>query len=220
MSGREVVFAIRRARALAAGVVVLTVVAAGHQAAPVQAHGQPPSVTSGPRAQAAGHEDGLPSIVCTIIKRPFMQAVDGMVRLLSKGRYRSTLAGALAYQIGFKPWCSGAHGRLQEVLRSASREDQSVKPKIGPFVFGVRATFTPSRLFPGYDSVTVNWNAFTLSSALRYYYVEYSLNGRGYRAIRDRSVLVDHDDVVRFAVRIDNRDLVSSPWVYSPNYRP
>jgi hypothetical protein len=220
MSGHEVVSAILRARALAATVVALSVLAVAPQAAPAHAHGQTPPATSGLRAQAAGLEDGLPSIVCTIIKRPFMQAVDGMVRLLSKGRYRSTLAGMLAYQIGFRPWCSGAYGRLQDVLRSASREDASVRPKVGPFVFGVSATFAPSRVLPGYDWATVNWNAFTLSSPLRYYYVQYSLNGRRYQAIPDRSVLVDHDDFVRFAVQIDNRDLVSSPWVYSPTYRP
>lgn len=181
--------------------------------APPRAAAAPPA----PRVHAATLEDGLPGVVCGIVRRPLSQAVDEMVSLLTRRRFRGTLAGALADQIGLQPWCRDSYRKLRAVLRGAARRDSDLRPAIGPFVFAVRASF--DRSLPGVHYVTVDWDAFLLSGSMRSYELAYSVNGRAYKPVYGGNTLfVSRGDAVRFAVRIDNYAGVSSPWVFSPVY--
>lgn len=64
----------------------------------------------------------------------------------------------------------------------------------------------------------MTWFEFSPSSPLRTYYLYYRIN-EGRWVPRNSKVLnVYRGNRVQFAVRVDNQNRISSPWVYSLDY--
>ena len=198
------------------GLVSLVALAmlAGPQAAPAQT-----SPVAAPSAQVVrGLENGLPLEVCDLLKKPLPQAINGLISLISRGRVRTTIAGSVFSRFGFQPWCRGYYGQLLSALRGVSERKPAYRSKFGPFVFGLRASYRASR-YPGYNLVTVAWNEYAVSSRLRKYYLSYRINLGDWQVLRGgKTIYVDRRNRIQFAVRVDDENGISSPWVYSLKY--
>jgi hypothetical protein len=135
---------------------------------------------------------------------------------MTRGRVQGTLAGSLFADIGFNPWCQKQYAKLKKRLQGVAKKKPSLRPRLGPFVFNLRASY---RVLSGQvDRFEVAWFEFSPSSPLRTYYLYYRIN-EGRWVPRNSKVLdVYRGNRVQFAVRVDNQDRISSPWVYSLDY--
>ena len=91
--------------------------------------------------------DDVATAVCAALKVPVTKGVNALIRVLSEGRYRGTLAGSIFSTVGFKPWCKEMYPRLESLLRSALNRRPDLRQESGSFVFDLRATAVPSTVY-------------------------------------------------------------------------
>jgi hypothetical protein len=207
-------------------VVVLVVVAflqlgAGASTATAQDRSsEVPSIASASQGPvAAAQTSGFATAVCQILEEPVAVGINRLIGLFTRARVHGTLAGTLFAQLGFNPWCKSAYPKLRSRLQGVVRRRPALRPRIGPFVFGLHATADVISQFQ--DRVRVSWFQYTISSPLRHYFLWYSQNGRRFLPAPNGSPILDfgRGNVVQFAVRVDDQAGGSSPWVYSVRYR-
>jgi hypothetical protein len=187
-------------------------------AAPAHASHRTPTaaVPSAPAAQSL--ENGLPRELCGLLKKPVSVGVNYIVRVLSEGRLKSTLAGTLFSNVGFNPWCKGYYGKLLQRLRGVRQQYPNLGPRLGTFVFGASASAAPSSIYANSSFFTVSWTEYGTTPRDRYY-LSYSYNGSQYRLIGGgKSIHLRRGGRVRFAVRIINEFGARSPFVFTPVY--
>jgi hypothetical protein len=229
---------VARRRLLAALLALAMIVAAGARAGDADAHGAAPSrshaavhvanvglaavtpsaaasfAASFPSFELAGGD--VAKVVCGLLGKPVKAGVAGFIRLLTKGAVRGTLAGTLAAEIGFNPWCSHRYAALRRRLKAVADAKPKLTPRIGPFVFNVVPRYqTLSGLV---DRIAVSWTELSLSSPLRFHFVWYRVNQGRWTPISGTTVNILRGVRAQFAVRVDNRDGASSPYAYSADY--
>ena len=176
------------------------------------------TTASAPQPLVGAAASSLAKDVCSLLGKPVSVGVNQIIRWLTKGRIRGSFAGTLFNEIGFQRWCPGKADRLYSRIRGVSRRRPSLRSRLGPIVSNVVARYGSSA-DSRYRLLHVSWQEFTVSSRLRNHYVSYRLNNGGWRRMSRRSLLVRPGNFVRFAVRVDNYDGISSPWIYSLSYR-
>lgn len=193
------------------GVGATTAEARDSPTTPMSTHvGAPPS-----RSVA----DGLPRALCALLKKPVISGVNYIIRVLSKGRIKGSLAGNIFSVVGFQPWCMGQYGALRTRLEGVVAQQPTLRSQLGPFVFRVHASAAPSRIYANSEFFSVNWSEYPRPTILDRYELFYSVNdGRYIQHYRDNGLHFRHGYRVRFAVRVIDVVGVSSPWVYSPQY--
>jgi hypothetical protein len=157
----------------------------------------------------------IASIVCGLLKKPVASAVNGLINVLSKDKIRTTLAGTLVAEIGFKPYCVGYLQKLRAVIANALRRSStppSLRLQMGPFVSNVYITF--AGLF-----ATVHWRPFDPSAPIVSETIELSENGSRYFPVTHFPVFLLPQTNVRFAVQLHDAARHNSLWAYSPEYR-
>ena len=175
------------------------------------------SAASPPRPLVRAAASDLAKDTCSLLGKPVQVGVNQFIKWLTGGRIRGSLAGTLFNEIGFQRWCPKYADRLYSRVTRVSQQRPSLRPRLGPIVSNVVARYDSSP-DARYRMLEVSWQEFTVTSPLRHYYVSYSLNDGAYRAMRYKSLLVRPGNYVRFAVRVDNYDGISSPWIYSNRY--
>ena len=153
-----------------------------------------------------------------MLGKPVEYGINQIIKWLTKGRIRGSFAGTLFNELGFQRWCPSRADRLYSRISGVSQRRPNLRPRLGPILSNVVASYGYSN-DARYRRLDVSWQEFTISSPLRHYYVWYSLNNGRYSPMASRSLLVRPGNFVRFAVRIDNVDGISSPWIYSIRYR-
>ena len=166
-----------------------------------------------------GLEDGLPREVCAIAKMPLKAGTNALIRLVSRGRYRGTLAGTIFTSVGFNPWCKGSYSRLRNRLRSLTERRPALTRELGTWVFNLHATAVPSSIYRNSSYFRVRWSEFPRLTVLDTYYLWYSINGGRFFQVRGgQNIHLLRGNRVQFAVRIVNLRGETSPYVYSPRY--
>jgi hypothetical protein len=183
------------------------------------AHASHPTHTAAvPSVSAAQSlENGLPRELCGLLKKPVSVGVNYIVRVLSSGRIKSTLAGTIFSDVGFNPWCKGYYGKLFQRLRGVRQQYPNLGTRLGTFVFGARAVAVPSRLYANSSFFTVSWTEYGTTPRDKYY-LSYSYNDSDYQLIRGTSITLRGGGRVTFAVRIINEFGAPSPFVFTPEY--
>jgi hypothetical protein len=186
--------------------------------APAHASHRAPTAVVPSASVAQSFENGLPRELCGVLKKPVSVGVNYLVRVLSEGRIKSTLAGTIFSNVGFSPWCKGYYGQLLQRLRGVRQQYPNLAPRLGTFVFGASASAVPSRIYANSSFFTVSWTEYGTSPRDKYY-VSYSYNGSRYQLIRGgRSIHLRRGGRVAFAVRIINEFGARSPFVFTPVY--
>ena len=212
MTGCRSAESTRTRRAVCRAAVALLIACAA-LASPAQAAARP-----APRPIAQAAASSLAKDVCSLLGEPVEIGVNRLISWMTKGRIRGSFAGTLFNELGFQRWCPERADRLISRVRGVSQRRPGLRPRLGPFVSGVVASYGYSS-DARYYRLNVSWREFTVSAPLRHYYVWYSLNGTRYQALRGKGLLIRPGNFVRFAVRVDNTDGISSPWIYSPRYQ-
>lgn len=197
--------------AVALALLLVTVGASSAGARPVAAPA-PVSVAAAPPRTSV-----VATAVCGALSKPVSVGVSRIISLLTEGRVRGTLAGQLFTQVGFTPWCKNQFGKLVLRLRRVAAQRPDLRSRLGPFVYGVYASYTRWNAFK--DQMFVHRSEFAGSSRLRNDYTWYSLNGGTWQPLGAHSLLVPIGDRVKFAARVDDTSGLSSPWAYSVTYR-
>jgi hypothetical protein len=202
----------RVALALLVVIVVAGPATANAQASSVAAASSAPP----PQHASAAQAGGIAETVCGLLKKPVSYGVNRIVSLLTKGRVQGTLAGSLFADIGFNPWCRKQYAKLKKRLQGVAQKKPSLRSRLGPFVFNLRATYRV--LSNQVDRFEVTWLEFSPSSPLRTYYLYYRINEGRWVPRNSKFLNVYRGNRVQFAVRVDNQNRISSPWVYSLDY--
>ena len=176
------------------------------------------STVSAPQPVSTVAASRLANDVCSLLGKPVAFGVNRIIRWLTSGRIRGSFAGTLFNQLGFQRWCPSRADRLYSRIRAVSRRRPSLRSRLGPIVSDVGARYGYSAN-PRYRRLNVSWREFTVSSRLRHHYVSFRLNGGRWGSMDGWSLLVAPGNLVRFAVRVDNYDGISSPWMFSSLYR-
>ncbi len=175
------------------------------------------AAATGPEPLARAAASSLANDVCTLLGKGVEFGVGQIITWMTTGRIRGSLAGTLFNELGFQRWCPDKADRLLSRIRGVSQRRPNLRPRLGPIVSNVVARYGISPN-PGYRMLHVSWQEFTVSSRLRNYYVSYNYDGK-WRPMRMKSLLVRPGYFVRFAVRVNNYDGISSPWIYSVRYK-